>query len=240
MSKTGSKLPSKTNSRQVAGSSSVGRAKDLMRAALELFAVRDFGEITLRDIQRASGFDAALIYYYFNDKQHLFDAAVKFALSEAAGGKRLVISADGDPVEAIRSWMRHCQEVASSNRVIFRIMLHYAGSKRGAGALDRSIRDFYRREEFEILTRNIERGIEGGIFQNVRSAHIARFVSVHLDGITAASIVRRDFDIDGAFRDLEAAVWLQLGYSPSAAKLQGGDGQAGRYPSRPTRLSIGR
>ena len=231
---------SKSNSRQVAGSSSAGRAKDLMRAALELFAVKDFGEITLRDIQRASGFDAALIYYYFKDKQHLFDAAVKFALSEAAGGKRLVISADDDPVEAIRSWMRHCQEVASSNRVIFRIMLHYAGSKRGAGALDQSIHDFYRREEFEILTRNIERGIECGMFQKVRAVDIARFVSVHLDGITAASILRRDFDVGGAFRDLEAALWLQLEYSPSAAKLNRAEGQARRYPRRPTRLSIGR
>src|SRR5687767_2636221 len=115
MLKTAPRLPSKKNARRVAGPGSAGRAKDLMRAALELFSVKDFGEITLRDIQHASGFDAALIYYYFDDKQHLFDAAVKFALSEAAGGKRLVMSGNGDPVEAIRSWMRHCQEVASSN-----------------------------------------------------------------------------------------------------------------------------
>jgi AcrR family transcriptional regulator len=208
-----------------------------MRAALELFAVKDFGKITLRDIQRASGYDAALIYYYFKDKQDLFDAAVKFALSEAAGGRKLLVSADRDPVEAIRSWMRHCLEVAANNRTIFRIMLHYAGSERGASTLDRSIRNFYHREEFDILAHSIERGITGGFFRKVNAAEVARFVSVHLDGITAASVVRREFDVAGAFRDLEAALWLQLGYS--AAKFRSFDGD-GAQPSRSTRVSMGR
>lgn len=188
-----------------------------MRAALRVFAEKDFAEITLRDIQRASGFDAALIYYYFKDKRDLFNAAVKFALSEASGGTRLRISPDGDPAAAIEAWMRHCLEMADANRTIFRIMLHYAGSKRGAGVLDRSIRSFYRREEFEVLARSIERGIAAGIFRPVNPAEVARFVSVHLDGITGASVVRRDFDVKGAFKDLKAALWLQLGYAPGSA-----------------------
>ncbi|HXV23081.1 MAG TPA: TetR/AcrR family transcriptional regulator [Alphaproteobacteria bacterium] len=202
-----------------------------MRAALRVFAQKDFGDITLRDIQKASGFDAALIYYYFDDKQDLFDAAVKFALSEASGDSKLRLSADIDPVDAIRSWMLHCLALADSNRTIFRIMLHYAGSERGARALDRSIRSFYRREELEILARSIERGIAGGIFRKVASADVARFVSVHLDGITAASIVRADFDVAGAFRDLEAALWQQLGYAHAAGKFRSLDGGRSREPA---------
>src|SRR5262245_1367841 len=83
------------------------RAEDLMRAALHLFATKDFGRITLRDIQRASGFDAALIYYYFKNKQDLFDATVQFALGEAAGVHHLKTSADADPVQVIRDWLQH-------------------------------------------------------------------------------------------------------------------------------------
>ncbi len=211
-----------------------------MRAALRVFAEKDFAEITLRDIQRASGFDAALIYYYFRDKRDLFDAAVKFALSEASGRTRLRISPDGDPAAAIGSWMRHCLELADANRTIFRIMLHYAGSKRGAGALDRSIRSFYRREEFEVLARSIERGIAAGIFRPVNPTEVARFVSVHLDGITGASVVRRDFDVAGAFRDLEAALWLQLGFAPEAAGLAPRAERAVSRAAPPAARSAGR
>src|SRR5688572_8110561 len=57
---------SRTNRpRPAPGPRATSRAEHLMRAALKLFAVKDFTRITLRDIQKASGFDAALIYYYF-------------------------------------------------------------------------------------------------------------------------------------------------------------------------------
>lgn len=217
------------------------RAEDLMRAALELFAIKEFAKITLRDIQRASGFDAALLYYYFKDKQDLFDAAVKFALAEASGDRKVFASPGGDPVKAIRSWMRHCLKRSDSNRTIFRIMLHYVGSRRGASALERSVQKFYRREEIDILTCSIEQGIAKGVFRKVNAAAVARFVSVHLDGITAASMVRQNFDIADAFRDLEAALWLQLGYAPAKSRLRSLNGGARHHQSsRSNRVSIGR
>ena len=99
-----------------------------MRAALHLFATKDFGRITLRDIQRASGFDAALIYYYFKNKQDLFDATVQFALEEAAGVHHLAKSSDADPAQVIRDWLQHSLNMAEYNGTILRIMMHYAGS----------------------------------------------------------------------------------------------------------------
>ena len=105
-----------------------------MRAALHLFATKDFGRITLRDIQRASGFDAALIYYYFKNKQDLFDATVQFALEEAAGVHHLAKSSDADPAQVIRDWLQHSLNMAEFNCTILRIMMHYAGSKRGGGS----------------------------------------------------------------------------------------------------------
>ena len=212
-----------------------------MRAALKLFAVKEFGRITLRDIQEASGFDAALIYYYFKDKQDLFDAAVKFALSEALDDKQYLREYERDPVEAIRSWFAHCLKMAEENRTIFRIMFHHGGSPKVARRLDRSVQDFYQHEETDILARSIKRGIATGLFRNVDAANVARFVSVHLDGITAASIVRRNFDVTAALRDLEEALWLQLGYGPGESKsARSGARPANQSAMRPTKVSIGR
>jgi AcrR family transcriptional regulator len=214
------------------------RAEDLMRAALHLFATKDFGRITLRDIQRASGFDAALIYYYFKNKQDLFDATVRFALGEAAGVNHLARSADADPVQVIRNWLQHSLNMAEYNCTILRIMMHYAGSKRG-GALEESMQKFYQREEMDILAESVRRGIASKLFRQVDPVALARYVSVHLDGITAASMVRRKFDVVAAFRDLEASIWLQLNYNPKGLKSLEGRLQA-TQPRRATRSSIGR
>src|SRR6476659_7195062 len=130
------------------------RAEDLMRAALHLFATKDFGRMTLRDIQRASGFDAALIYYYFKNKQDLFDATVRFALREAAGVNHLAKSDDANPVQVIRDWLQHSLNMAEYNCTILRIMMHYAGSRRG-GALEESMQNFYQREEIDILADSV-------------------------------------------------------------------------------------
>lgn len=162
--------PRKLRSQATPEARAAGRAEDLMRAALELFAIKDFARITLRDIQEASGFDAAPIYYYFKDKQDLFNAAVKFALAEALDAKHHLWNAERDPVEAIRSWLRHCLTRAEDNRTIFRIMFHYAGWPKAPRGLNRLVRDFYRGEEIDILARNIELGIATGAFQKVDAA----------------------------------------------------------------------
>jgi len=209
-----------------------------MRAALHLFATKDFGRITLRDIQRASGFDAALIYYYFKNKQGLFDATVQFALEEAAGVHHLAKSSDADPAQVIRDWLQHSLNMAEYNATILRIMMHYAGSKRGGG-LEESMQKFYQREEMDILADSVRRGIASKLFRQVDPMALASYVSVHLDGITAASMVRRKFDVVAAFRDLEASIWLQLNYTPKGLKSLEAKLQSPQ-PRRATRSSIGR
>ena len=41
------------------------RADELMSAALDLFAERDFASVTIKDSAHAIGVNTALIYYYF-------------------------------------------------------------------------------------------------------------------------------------------------------------------------------
>ena len=195
------------------GGGKEGRATELMRVALSLFASRDFATITIKDIARASGFDSALIYYYFHDKEDLFNQAVKFGLAESLDAKQRLRDRVDDPVHAIRDWFAHCLQAAEQNRTIFRVMLHHAGSAIGAAGLELRIEEFYASEEVEILARNIERGIKAGQFRPVDPLRLGRFVSVHLDGITAASILRRHFDMAAAFADLERNLMELLGYA---------------------------
>ena len=195
---------------------SPARAELLMQTALELFAAKELEQITIKDIAKASGFDAALIYYYFKDKDDLFDKAVRHAFAQALGNSQRRPDATDDPVRAIHDWFAHCRDMADKNRTLFRIMLHYSEKERGAERIAGPVSDFYSREEMDILANNITRGIDAGRFERVDAAHLAHFVSVHLDGITVASIVRKDFDTAAAFGDLERHLWLRLGHLPRA------------------------
>lgn len=209
-----------------------------MRAALALFGTKDFASITIKDIERASGFDASLIYYYFKDKEDLFASAVRFAMDQAMQTSRLLRGGDGDPVETIHSWLRNCREQVELNKMLFRIMFHYAHSPIGARFLDRLIDEFYIREEIEVFAANIVQGVAAGVFRKVDPDEVAHFVSVHLDGITAASIVRRAFDVDDAFEQLERDLWRRLGAERKPADA---GNVARRQPRRrATSASIGR
>ena len=158
-------------------------------------------------------FDAALIYYYFKNKQDLFDATVQFALEEAAGVHHLAKSSDADPAQVIRDWLQHSLNMAEFNCTILRIMMHYAGSKRG-GALEKSMQKFYQREEMDILADSVRRGIASKLFRPVDPWRSHAMFPCTLTGSLAASMVRRKFDVVAAFRDLEASIWLQLNYTP--------------------------
>jgi hypothetical protein len=50
-----------------------------------------------------------------------------------------------------------------------------------------------------------------GIFKAGDAVAIARFVSIHLDGIMVASIIRRGFNLKKALAGLKKILWIYLG-----------------------------
>ncbi len=198
------------------GAAKAGSREELMRAALWLFADRGVEHVTIKDIALASGFDSALIYYYFEDKHDLFKQTVRFGLAEALDAHRDLQDDDGDPAAAIRHWFDYCIKMAETNRALVRVMLHYADTEFTRSALTRPIRDFYEFEEKEILKTNMKEGVKRGIFAACDVTALAHFVSIHMDGITVASIIREDFDIVAAFRALEEDLWSRLDYRADA------------------------
>jgi TetR/AcrR family transcriptional regulator, upper aerobic nicotinate degradation pathway regulator len=185
-----------------------------MRAALKLFGTKEFATVTIKEIAEASGFDSGLIYYYFKDKRDLFNRSVESALNDALSVKSQLMDSDQDPALAIQNWFSHCRDFAEQNRILFTVIVRYANSPIGAARLDRRIREFYANEEAAVANA-VTRGIKLRIFRPIDAARLARFVSVHLDGITLASIMRPPFDVGRAVTVLEQNFWRQLGYQRS-------------------------
>jgi AcrR family transcriptional regulator len=211
-------------------------SEKLLRTALELFARHDFTSITIKDIAREAGFTTALIYYYFDSKEHLFRAAIEFAIKTAMKRFSELRDSQTDPVSLVADWFRNNLEMADLIRQLVKIMIDYSGSADPNASIEALIRQFYSMEEHDILAASIERGVLAGTFRKVDPVRVAQFVSVHLDGIMAASIIRSDFDMGKALAYLETVLWTFLGYDKPANRGTRGV----QRPSRRTRSASSR
>ena len=190
-------------------------ADKLMRSALKLFSKRDFKTVTIKDIAAETGVNPALIYYYYKNKEDLFRAAMEFAINKALERYSKLRENDAKPDVTIDEWFRNNLEMVALMRQLVKVSLDYANSGARIKSVDTLIEQFYRMEESEILAQSIRLGIEQGIFKNCDPGAVARFVSVHLDGIMVASIIR-PIDVARSLQDLRTLLFSYL-TSPSGS-----------------------
>jgi AcrR family transcriptional regulator len=119
---------------------------ELARIALDLFAERHFASVTIKDIGRAANVNSAMIYYYYQDKEHLFRAAIESAIDEAFDPFATHCNSEvhEDPAETILAWF--------DTHVVL-----YKQLRNVDGALARSIflKDFQMVETVEEFKRSI-------------------------------------------------------------------------------------
>lgn len=186
------------------------RAAALKEAALGLFAERDYASVTIKDIAGALGVNSALIYYYFENKEDLFHAAITHAVDRALASHAALAADHDEPVDLIRGWLRTNAEQAEPIRRLVKVMLDDAGSATHQVGIEETVGRFYAAES-SILSEAIRAGIAAGRFRPVDAGRLAAFVSVHLDGIMVAATVRPGFDVEAAIADLETRLWRELG-----------------------------
>lgn len=194
------------------------RREQLLEAALDLFARRDFATVTNKEISAAAGMNSGLIYYYFESKEDLFRSALEFAVGRLLDEYRTIHDGDRDPVARIRHWFHINTEMSETILQVIKIMIDYHGMVDSEFSIDDLIAHFYHQEEKGILADSIREGIRLGLFRKVNAARTARFVSIHLDGIMAAHLARGPLDVRRSLKDLEDFLWSHLGYEPAAGR----------------------
>lgn len=194
------------------------RADQLMAVALELFSVRDFGSVTIKDIASAIGVNTALIYYYFDSKEGLFRATLENAVAQALDNYRHLKERHSDPVDLIADWFDNHIQLSRPIRQLVKIMLDYSSTRTQIDVIDDVIKQFYD-EETEILASSIKRGTQLGIFSAVDPLRAAHLASTHLDGIMVRSFIHKDFDIAAALAELKSLFWEYLGHTAVPAEV---------------------
>jgi AcrR family transcriptional regulator len=202
----------KTAGRRHSGIYSPGK-DHLARIALGLFADRDFGSVSIRDIGKAAGVNSAMIYYHFRNKRDLYRAAIESAVEEAFDlfAEHCNTERHETPAEAIGAWFDVHVRLYKQLRNVIKISLDCKGTVPGAPESKQPIKRFYRHER-EILEGLVRQGIKSGHFRkDVDPATIATMVSTMLDGVLARSFFLKDFDMHETVEAFKRTIMLSLG-----------------------------
>jgi TetR/AcrR family transcriptional regulator len=95
----------------------------ILEAAQACFAARGFAGTTIKHIAAAAGVNSALLYYYFRDKERLYQAALDRLVQTMIrrGGERL--DAPGTPETRLRGFLELFGGVFGSHPHFYRLML---------------------------------------------------------------------------------------------------------------------
>lgn len=189
------------------------REEEFLRAAVDLFAERNFASVTIKDIAQSLGVNTALIYYYFKNKTDLFRATIAFAVENAFANMRALEEQHSDPAGLISAWLdNHVEKYAKIHRFV-KIALDFRGSHEGDPEIEATIARFYAKER-ELLSRCIRQGGEQGHFKPVDPIRTANFISTYLDGCMVRSVILPDFNLKVAVGDLHRHVLELLAAAP--------------------------
>ncbi|HUN46774.1 MAG TPA: TetR/AcrR family transcriptional regulator [Stellaceae bacterium] len=192
------------------GARASSQAAKLMTVAMDLFSQRDFASITIKDIAKAARVNSALIYYYFKNKEDLFRAMIENAILQALENYARLKGRHSNATDLINDWFENNVEMSDLMRQLVKIMIDYSHGSVRMTSVETLIRRFYR-EETSILSNGIRQGISEGIFRDVDPDRTALFISVQLDGIMVASMVRPSFNIAAAMNELREVFWQRVG-----------------------------
>ena len=175
----------------------------ILDEALRLFETNHFSTVSVRAIGDACGVNVALIYHYFDDKDHLVRAALNHAIDSFLSDFEALPSDADHPLGQAGTWLAANVCTATTVLRMVKLMNDYAASGNRDAEVDAAIAEFYSRER-EVLETALHDGIAQGRFRAVDVPRTARLASLALDGIFYGAASRADNRIAQHVTDLEA------------------------------------
>jgi AcrR family transcriptional regulator len=171
------------------------RRAEILAAAWTCFTRKGYNNTTMDDIVAESGLSKGSLYWHFDSKDALFEAAVQAFFSEVG--------------QEIYAALEQCATVSDKLRAAARNMAHIGRSAEGLFSL---IVEFWaqsdRREDVsgfwaDVLVQYkdyfagvIEEGIQKGEFKAVDAEHLAWVLMAAYDGLAAYLMLKPDLDLE--------------------------------------------
>ncbi len=164
-----------------------GGRQRLLQAAARLFGARGYAATTVRDVLRAAGVTAPVLYYHFGNKEGLWLALVREGLARLEAAQQAATAGAGTAADRIRGLCRATFEVrrqhADLHRVVWEIL---AGPPAAVPRLD--LRDLASRFVAR-LQGMVEEGVASGELAPCTPLHVALALAACLNAAIGLRVV---------------------------------------------------
>lgn len=148
------------------------RPRELIAAALRLFAERGFAGTRLEDVAARAGVSKATVYLYFESKEKLFEAVVRATISPSLSQLEGLVDAFEGPTPDLVRTVQRLIEAALDGALpaIAKMIIAESGN---FPELARFWGDAVIQHGVKVIQRIVRRGIERGEFREVDPALVA-------------------------------------------------------------------
>jgi AcrR family transcriptional regulator len=155
------------------------RPKQILDAALAVFAERGLADARLEDIAKRAGLSKGTIYLYFPNKEELFREVVRTSVIAFIARAEALFEVERDPNQALRGWIKGYWAWLKSP--VFPVMHRLVHSEL------RNFPDlaaFYATEVIErghrLMNEMLERGMDAGLLRRMDASIASRMLSATL------------------------------------------------------------
>ena len=158
------------------------REQQLLAIARRLFAHQGYDRTALRDIAEAAGITKAALYYYFPNKDALFERVVLDSLQILVDDVAAAVARETTPTARIRAYMEASASCIDygRDRWIAGSNAFWQGAKDGQRLAALQLRDSYE----HLLRKCIVDGMESGELRPADPAMVGRFLLSALNHMT--------------------------------------------------------
>lgn len=171
------------------------RRAQIIEAALTGFTRQGYVNTTMDDIAVESGLSKGALYWYFDSKDDLFQAAANSVMERAAAESLAVIAECETASERLRVGARCLVDVCREIEGYFALVVEFwtqSEDREEATAFWTEMIDQYR----QAIAAIFEEGIETGEFKPVDTEALSWMVMAAYDGLAAYHMMMPDIDID--------------------------------------------
>lgn len=184
----------------------------LLKAARELMAEKGFPRVTVREVAERAGVGAALVHYYFGNKDGLLREVVAEVAGEARDRIQHSIRGEGDVRDRLRGFILSWVDALAADPYAARLLVEqvlFAGDD----VID-SFVDRFARPNSEMIAALLAEGRETGELRDVDAADLLpSLVGMCLFIFLGAPIVKRIYGVE------EITPEIARNYAQSAADL---------------------
>jgi TetR/AcrR family transcriptional regulator, cholesterol catabolism regulator len=157
----------------------------ILNMAEQLFALRGFEGVSMREIAEACDITKANIYYYFKDKESLYLEVLENDLLEMIAALRLASRAEGTCRVRMARIVTSIARLSDEKRPLIQMgMRHFSGTIT-------EVRDIFRRHRRQ-LSESIERVLADGVASGELRPLDVRLTAASFMGLIFVHVIKRD------------------------------------------------